>query len=297
MRLNPALQEMRDLLVRLLGDSIEVVFALASDVGTVMADPAQLQQMLLNLVVNSRDAMPDGGSLRISTECVSLDEAAAEALGVAPGDYARLSVSDTGAGIDPETREHLFEPFFTTKAPGAGTGLGLSMVHGVVQQSGGSITVESEIGKGATFHILLRRVAEVAELDPPPAPEDAPGTETILLVEDSEVVRSLVRELLEQRGYTVLEARDAREAIAIAGKRPGLIDLLLTDLMMPRMGGHELAQRLRGRRKDLKVIYMSGYSGEAVQAVEKDSNFLEKPFKPETLAAFVRKVLDQKKPS
>ena len=294
-RINAVLDAMHDLLTRLLGDSVEVVLALARDAGTVVVDPGQLQQIILNLAINSRDAMPNGGKVIVSTESVSLDAAAAQREGLPSGDYVCLAVSDTGMGIDAGIRDRLFEPFFTTKPPGAGTGLGLSMVYGIVQQSGGSIHVESEPGRGTTFRILLPRVAGVEEPEPAPVEGgDARGSETILLVEDSPVVRSLVRELLEQRGYKVMEARDALEAISIAGKHHGRIDLLLTDLMMPRMGGHELAKRLRRRRKGLKVIYMSGYSGDGLEAVEKDSNFLEKPFKPETLAAFVRKVLDDR---
>jgi two-component system, cell cycle sensor histidine kinase and response regulator CckA len=263
-----------------------------------VVDPGQLQQIILNLAINSRDAMPRGGKVTLSTENVSLDAALAQREGLSPGDYVCLAVSDTGMGIGTEVRDRLFEPFFTTKPPGEGTGLGLSMVYGIVQQSGGSIQVESERGRGTTFRIYLPRVASVEESGAPSSPgADARGSETILLVEDSPVVRSLVRELLEHRGYRVLEARDAQEAILISDRHQARIDLLLTDLMMPRMGGHDLAARLRRRRKGLKVLYMSGYSGEGLQAVEKGSHFLEKPFKPEALAAYVRKVLDEGKAS
>ena len=294
-QINPVLEEMHDLLIRLLGEQVEVTLALAADAGTVVVDPGQLQQIILNLAINSRDAMPHGGKVTLSTENVSLDAASAQREGLAPGDYVCLAVSDTGMGIDAGIRDRLFEPFFTTKPPGEGTGLGLSMVYGIVQQSGGSIHVESERGRGTTFRIYLPRVASVEESEAAPsAGADARGSETILLVEDSPVVRSLVRELLEQRGYEVLEARDAQEGISINDEHDGRIDLLLTDLMMPRMGGHDLAAQLRRRRKGLKVIYMSGYSGDGLQAVEKGSNFLEKPFQPEALAAYVRKVLDTK---
>lgn len=287
--LNQIVRDMYELLVRLLGDSIEIVVAAHPEEQIVVVDVGQLQQVILNVAINARDAMPNGGRVTFRTAQVRVT---GDQDGLLPGAYVVLSVSDTGSGMDRETRERLFEPFYTTKPPGAGTGLGLSMVYGIVRQSGGNITVESEPGKGTTFHIYLPKEPGSAEAPIVPAASvDGTGTETILVVEDAAVVRSLIRELLEQRGYTVMEASDALEAIALAENHDGPIDLLLTDLVMPRIGGHELAKRLRQRRPGLRVIYMSGYSGDALHAVEKEANFLEKPFKPDVLAGFIRRVL------
>lgn len=296
LNLNDVLSDMKDLLTRLLGETVEVALALDPEVGGVVVDAGQMQQVILNLAINARDAMAKGGGrLTLATANVSLDQMAAQGQGLHEGRYVTLAVSDTGAGMLPETRERLFEPFFTTKPPGAGTGLGLSMVYGIIQQSGGTVRVESEPGKGTTFHIFLPRAEGVFEttLDESARDSIPAGTETILLVEDAAVVRALVREVLEQRGYSVLEARDGGEALSISENHDGPIHLILTDLLMPRMGGHELAKRIRRRRPGTRVIYMSGYSGEALHAVEKAANFLEKPFKPDDLAAFVRKVLDK----
>ncbi len=278
----------------MLGDSIEVELALDPEVRTIVVDPGQIQQVVLNLAINARDAMTGGGRLTIATGTESVDETSARIDGLHEGDYVTMTIADTGIGMEHETRERMFEPFFTTKPPGAGTGLGLSMVYGIVQQSGGAILVNSEPGAGTTFRIYLPQVSAAFESErPEPQIPIAGGTETILLVEDAAAVRSLVRELLEQRGYTVLEARDGGEALAVSQSYDGRIDLLLTDLLMPRMGGHELAKRIRRHQPRVKVIYMSAYSGDALHAAEKDANFLEKPFKPDGLAAFVRKVLDK----
>lgn len=290
-RINTVLEDMRDLLVRLLGDQVQVVLDLAPDAGTVVVDPGQLQQIVLNLAINARDAMPEGGTMMLATSHVSIARNESKRQGLGPGEYVSMLVSDTGVGIDPEIRSRLFEPFITTKPPGMGTGLGLSMVYGIVRQSGGGIRVESESGRGTRFEILLPRAVEPEREPPAKMLRGEPQSgETVLLVEDSDLVRSLVREALRQHGYVVWEAHDAREALALAGKYN--VDLLLTDVMMPGMGGHELARRLRRKRKKLKVIYMSGYV-EGMQAVEKGSNFLEKPFLPDTLAGLVRKVLDE----
>ena len=292
--LNNILREMHDLLQRLLGESIEITLSLSPAADSVVVDPGQLQQVILNVAINARDAMPDGGHLSLATSLVTLDAAAAKRERLDPGSFVVLAVSDTGAGMDQRTLDRAFEPFFTTKPPGEGTGLGLSMVYGIVQQSGGNITVESQPGTGTTLRIYLPQGSAAMEGPHPVlASEDGYGDETVLLVEDAAMVRSLVRELLEHRGYTVLEARDPHEAISIAENHEGDIHLLLTDLVMPRIGGHELAKRLSRRRKKMRVIYMSGYSGESLHAVEKEANFLEKPFKPDTLAALIRKVLDR----
>ena len=295
--LNDVVRDMHDLLARLLGESIEIVLELGSDLGAVVVDHGQIQQVILNLAINARDAMPRGGRLTVTTANLSLDQAKAQLEGLPEGNYVTLSVTDTGAGMTQEIRDRLFEPFFTTKPPGAGTGLGLSTVYGIAQRSGGTIRVESEVGRGTTFQIYLPRAG--GDFEPAGTETHEPvsgGTETILLVEDAAVVRSLVRELLELGGYTVLEARDGGEALTLSENHDGVIHLLLTDLMMPRMGGHELAKRIRRRRRGIQVIYMSGYSGEALHAVEKEANFLEKPFEPNELAAAVRRVLDEKTP-
>lgn len=271
--LNGVIGDMEALLRRLLGESIEVILELSPDAGAVMADPGQIQQVILNLAVNARDAMPDGGRMTVATSNVVEKSK----------NFALLTVSDTGAGMDSGTRARLFEPFFTTKPAGSGTGLGLAMVRGIVEQSGGRIRVESAPHRGTSFQIYFPRA-----LGPGPASSEARarGTETILLVEDSTAVRSLVREMLEQRGYTVVAACDSEEAFSVAGSYAGEIHLLLTDLSMPRVGGHDLARRLRRKRKNLRVIYMSASPGTG-------ENFLEKPFKPEMLAAMVRNVLDR----
>jgi CheY-like chemotaxis protein len=271
-----------------------------------------MEQMILNLCVNARDAMPDGGRLTVRTDNVDLDEAAAAELSDArPGPYVMLEVSDTGAGMDEETRSHLFEPFFTTKEQGKGTGLGLSTVYGIVKQSGGHISVASALGTGSTFHIYLPRVAASAAAaapEPRRAPEPAtarrsapsenlaPGRgETILLVEDAQRVRAVVREILEMTGYTVLEARHGADAVEVANRHAGPIHLLVTDVVMPQMSGRELAQRLATLRPDLKVLYMSGYTDDAIVrhgVLASGIAFLSKPFTPDALALKVRELLD-----
>jgi len=310
--LNSIVASVHAMLQRLLGETINLVTVTAPDLGWVTADPGQMEQMILNLCVNARDAMPDGGRLTVRTDNVDLDEAGAQAWSDArPGPYVMLEVSDTGAGMDEETRSHLFEPFFTTKEQGKGTGLGLSTVYGIVKQSGGHISVESAVGRGSTFRIYLPRVAApaaVAAPEPRRAPEPAaarrsapseslaPGHgETILLVEDAQRVRAVVREILEMSGYTVLEARHGAEAVEIANRHAGPVHLLVTDVVMPQMSGRELAQRLATLRPDLKVLYMSGYTDDAIVrhgVLASGIAFLSKPFTPDALALKVRELLD-----
>jgi CheY-like chemotaxis protein len=309
--LNGIVASVHAMLQRLLGETINLVTITAPDLGGVTADPGQMEQMILNLCVNARDAMPDGGRLTLRTANVDLDEAAAARLSDArPGPYVMLEVADTGIGMDAETRSHLFEPFFTTKEQGKGTGLGLSTVYGTVRQSGGHISVASEPGRGSTFTVYLPRVAAAAPVPapaPPPAPAGpaprspaeavlTPGRgETILLVEDAQRVRAVVREILEMSGYVVLEARHGAEALEISNRHPGAIHLLVTDVVMPQMSGRELAQRLATLRPDLKVLYMSGYTDDAIVrhgVLAAGIAFLSKPFTPDALALKVREVLD-----
>ncbi len=311
--LNAIVASVHAMLQRLLGETINLVTVTAPDLGGVTADPGQMEQMILNLCVNARDAMPDGGRLTLRTANVELDEEAQAWSDARPGPYVMLEVSDTGAGMDEETRSHLFEPFFTTKEQGKGTGLGLSTVYGIVKQSGGHISVESAVGRGSTFHIYLPRVAvsapaAAAAPEPRPAPEPAaargaapseslaPGHgETILLVEDAQRVRAVVREILEMSGYTVLEARHGAEAVEVANRHAGPIHLLVTDVVMPQMSGRELAQRLATLRPDLKVLYMSGYTDDAIVrhgVLASGIAFLSKPFTPDALALKVRELLD-----
>jgi PAS domain S-box-containing protein len=308
--LNSIVASIHAMLQRLLGETINLVTITAPDLGGVMADPGQMEQMILNLCVNARDAMPDGGRLTVRTANVELDETAAKWWSDSrPGAYVVLEVSDTGAGMDEETRVHLFEPFFTTKEQGKGTGLGLSTVYGAVKQSGGHISVESAPGRGSTFRIYLPRVAAPAVTPPDlrPSPEAAdPGTagdttlaqghgETILLVEDAQRVRAVVREILEMSGYTVLEARHGADALEVSNRHAGTIHLLVTDVVMPQMSGRELSQRLSTLRPDLKVLYMSGYTDDAIVrhgVLASGIAFLSKPFTPDALALKVREVLD-----
>ncbi|MBI1728374.1 MAG: PAS domain S-box protein [Candidatus Rokubacteria bacterium] len=247
------------MLQRLIGEDIELVFRPGAELGRVKADPGQIEQVIMNLAVNARDAMPDGGRITIETGNVELgDEYARQHVGVQPGPYVLLAVSDTGTGMDSATQARIFEPFFTTKAPGKGTGLGLSTVYGIVKQSGGNIWVYSEPGRGTTFKVYLPRVENTAEPVQVIRPAPGRGTESILLVEDEEAVRALAREVLEGYGYTVFEARDVADAMLIAERHTGPIHLLVTDVVMPQMSGRALAERLASLRQEMKVGFMEG---------------------------------------
>jgi signal transduction histidine kinase len=298
LNLNVVVQGLARMLERLIGEDIELHAALDPALGLVKTDPGQIEQVLMNLAVNARDAMPDGGQLTIETSNVELDAAyASHRVGARPGPHVMLAVTDTGHGMDENTRARIFEPFFTTKEVGKGTGLGLSTVHGIINQSGGTIWVYSEPGKGTTFKIYLPRTEDdVERVDPrrvvtPPAR----GSETILLVEDEKGVRDLVRDVLETCGYTVLEARHGIEALAVARRHGGPIDLLLTDAVMPQMGGPELAECLVALQPGLKVLYMSGYTERTVvhhRVLDADVPYLQKPVTVEAVTRRVREVLD-----
>jgi two-component system, cell cycle sensor histidine kinase and response regulator CckA len=285
------------LLQRLIGEDVELVAVLNEDRATVKIDPGQLEQVIMNLVVNARDAMPDGGRLTLETSSVELDEAYARTHWPAvPGRFALLAVSDTGVGMTKETRARIFEPFFTTKEVGKGTGLGLATVYGIVKQSGGFIWVYSEPGQGTTFKIYLPRVDEA-----PTARQEARtttsllGTETILLTEDAPALRAAAHQILERYGYTVLDAPSSGAALALAGSCPGPIHLLLTDVVMPGMSGRELAEQFTARRPGVRVLYMSGYTDDAVVrhgVLRPGVAYLQKPFTPDVLARKVREILD-----
>jgi two-component system, cell cycle sensor histidine kinase and response regulator CckA len=300
--LNAIVAHMQKMLRRLLGEDIELAVTLAPETGSVNADPGQLEQVLLNLAVNARDAMPSGGRLNIETTRVTPSSELAERRHrLPPGDYACLAVTDTGSGMDEATQAHLFEPFFTTKEVGRGTGLGLATVYGIVKQSGGYIWVYSEVGHGTTVKVYLPRVTlgeEVAPSLPPSAAEPSElrgGPETVLLVEDATPVRSLARRSLEACGYTVLDAADGAAALDLAARHHGGIDVLVTDVVMPGMSGRELAERLAPERPQMKVLYTSGYTDDAMVrqgVLTAGVAFLQKPFVPETLARKVREVLD-----
>ena len=301
--LNGVLAEMRNPVSRMIGEDIELVVPSDPDPGSVRADPNQVQQGVINLAVNARDAMPSGGRLTIETANVDLDEAFVRSHpGAGAGPYVMLSVGDTGEGMSPEVREHVFEPFFTTKGDGRGTGLGLSMVYGFVKQSGGIICVESEPGRGTTFRIYLPRVAEKPESRKhPPAPVrlQPSGRQTVLLVEDERVVRQFVARALRACGYTVIEAVDGSEALRLAAGHGGRIDLLVTDVVMPGIDGVDLARRLRHDRADLKVLYISGYAERAMEEhglPPTDVSLLKKPFSPAELARAVRWTIDAPEP-
>jgi two-component system cell cycle sensor histidine kinase/response regulator CckA len=297
LRVNDLVEDIAKMLLRLVGEDIAVRLALARDVGNVRADPGQLQQVLMNLVVNARDAMPTGGKLLIETANAALTEQYAELhQPVVPGAYMMLAVSDTGIGMDAETKARIFEPFFTTKEKGRGTGLGLSTVYGIVKQSGGYIWVYSEPGRGTTFKLYFPRVVEPAEALPPPKEmATLSGTETILLAEDDEMLRPLSKGLLEKLGYRVLEAENVERALAVASAYAGPIHLLVSDVVMPGASGRELARRLAPTRPDTRVLFVSGYTDDAVVhhgMLEPGLTFLQKPFTPAALARKVREVLD-----
>jgi PAS domain S-box-containing protein len=300
LNLNTLLQDLNKMLRRVLGEDIELTTLLAKDLGRVKIDPGQIEQVILNLAVNARDAMPSGGKLTIETANVELDEEYARAhIGVTPGRYVRLSVSDTGFGMSKEVKEKVFEPFFTTKEKGKGTGLGLSTVYGIVKQIGGNIWVYSELNQGTTFKIYLPRVEEEATFlrhrdDTEILPQ---GRETVLLVEDDPSVRGFAVQVLRRQGYTVLEATNGEEALRVVQEQAGMkIHLLLTDVVMPQKGGKELADRLKILQPDIKVLFISGYTDNAIVdhgVLEPNINFLQKPFSPTTLARKVREVLDR----
>ena len=290
-----AIEAMEPMLRRLIGENVELRVNLRADAGHVKADPAQLEQVVLNLAVNARDAMPDGGRLTIETGRVAFDAAySSEHFAVAPGDYVMVAVSDSGVGMDKATRAHIFEPFFTTKEFGKGTGLGLATVYGVVRQSGGHIWLYSEPGEGTTFKVYLPLVDEALS-EPRDRPTEATGgTETIMLVEDERVVRDLAKVILERKGYTLLVAASPREALALLESHPAGIDLLVSDVIMPILSGPELARRIRDLRPGIKTLFLSGYTEQLVNAdgrLAGMDGFLSKPFTADDLARKVGDIL------
>lgn len=296
--LNGIVSQTDKLLRRLIGEDVELVTRLHEPLGSVKADTGQIEQVLVNLAVNSRDAMPQGGKLTIETSEVELDESSsAFHFEVPPGRYVLLAVSDTGTGMDAQTLSHVFEPFFTTKEAGRGTGLGLSMVYGVVKQSGGHVTVYSEAGIGTTFKIYLPRVEDAPEEDRAPSDHATPlgGAETILVVEDEEAVRRLTCRTLEAHGYRVIPAADAHDALLLCERYAGQIDLMVTDVVMPELSGRAVARRAAVLQPRMKVLFMSGYTDDAIVqhgVLDAGTAFLQKPFTPRSLAAKVREVLD-----
>ena len=300
--LNSVVSNMNKMLRRLIGEDIQLITLLDPELWSVKVDPGMIEQVIMNLAVNSRDALPNGGKLTIETANVIHDEEyAGRHVSVKPGYYAMLAVSDNGCGMDKETQSHLFEPFFTTKEKGKGSGLGLSTVYGITKQSGGNIWAYSEPGQGTTFKIYLPRVEVVAKAYKPKVrPSVAPGgIETILLVEDEEAVRSMVSKILQNKGYTVLEARHGNEAIEICERYEGSIHLMVTDVVMPQMSGRELAERLAPVLPDMKVLYMSGYPDNTIVqhgVLEPGTAFLQKPFTLNALELKVREVLDASRP-
>jgi len=299
LNLNDVVTNMEKLLHRLIGEHIVISTHLPMDLGAVMADSGQLEQVILNLAVNARDAMPKGGKLTIETRNTVLMQGIAQGqVEMAPGEYVELTVTDSGAGMEPALKAHIFEPFFTTKPMGKGTGLGLSTVYGIVQQADGYITFESELGKGASFHIFLPRLRSEVKTKAAEVERMARlrGGETVLLVEDDASVCELVRAVLTSHGYSVLAARRPQEAELICRAHGQRIDLLLTDVIMPEMSGPELAKRLDGAITPKRLLYMSGYIDDSVvrqEIQEKGTPYLQKPFSPESLVKKVREVLDE----
>ena len=290
---------MGKMLPRMIGEDIDLDIVMGASLGEVKADPGQIEQVLMNLAINARDAMPKGGCLTIRTENAFLNKKFSKRhFAVEPGDYVMLSVSDNGCGMDAETQKRIFEPFFTTKEVGKGTGLGLSTVYGIVKQSEGNIWVYSEVGRGTSFKIYLPRVdvgAKPEELRE--APFLAPrGHETILLVEDEDMVRDLSKEILEGYGYEVISAPNGKEGLRICQEFEGDIDLVITDVVMPQMSGRELAENVGALRPDTRVLYMSGFTDDAIVrhgVLDDGMSFIQKPFSPDSLALKAREVLDQ----
>ena len=296
--LNALIFDLAKMLRRLISENIELVTRPSADRATIRADPSQIEQAIINLAINARDAMPQGGTLTIETTTAGADPAVGPgAPGIAAGGSVVLTVTDTGTGIGEEVKAHLFEAFFTTKAPGKGTGLGLATVHDIIKQVAGEIACESEVGRGTTFAISLPWVrGEVTPTADQWIDGDLPrGTETILLVEDEDDVREIAREILTEQGYTLLEAADADRALRLSRGRPGPIHLLLTDVVMPGMSGRKLAEQLSATRPEMKVLYVSGHTDDVIVhsgVLHGDQAFLRKPFTPLGLARKVREALD-----
>jgi signal transduction histidine kinase len=303
-RLNDLILQIEKLLRRLIGEDIELVTIPAAPFDAVEADPGRLEQVLMNLVVNARDAMPDGGKLTIETGSVQLSESfSAKQLGLPPGPYLVVSVTDTGVGMSEETQSHLFEPFFTTKNPGRGTGLGLATAYGIIRQSGGAIRIVSQLGRGTSARIYLPTAKTKAPAGAESADAQAgpvTGVEAILVVEDEARVRKLIVDVLTARGYRVLEATRGEEALRTSRRHQGAIDLAVVDVVMPEISGPDLVRQLTQQRPDIRVLYISGYTDEAIVhhgIPESGTEFLQKPFLPDGLARKVREVLDKKKNS
>jgi len=300
LNLNELIGNLRKMLTRLIGEDITLETKLAAELGSVRVDPGQFQQLVVNLCVNARDAMPDGGKLAIQTGNADLDESFCHLQpDVRPGGYVRIAVSDTGQGMSEEVRQRIFEPFFTTKEEGRGTGLGLATVFGVVKQAGGVIDVYSETGMGTTFRIYLPRVEEPAESPARPAcrAELPRGNEVVLLVEDEASVREFSAAMLKRLGYRVLAAANGGEAILLAEKRSEPIDLLLTDVVMPGMNGRELAERLQQSHPEAQVLFTSGYTEDVIVrrgVMDEVMHYIGKPYTMQALAEKVRRVLDAK---
>ncbi|HUE83350.1 MAG TPA: response regulator [Pyrinomonadaceae bacterium] len=296
--LNAVVTDLERMLHPTIGEDVALKTILEANLGNVKADPGQMEQVIINLAVNARDAMPNGGKLLIETANVYLDESyARQHVSVVPGHYILLAITDSGTGIDEETKQHIFEPFFTTKEAGKGTGLGLSTVYGIIKQSGGNIWVYSEPGKGTTFKIYLPRVTEKAEnyktdMESVEAPA---GTETILVVEDEQLVRDLALEVLSSLGYNLLHANNGRAALELCQEYREKIDLLLTDVVMPEISGRELANRLKALHPEMEILFMSGYTHDAIVhhgVLDEATHFMQKPFSPKGLALHVRRALD-----
>ncbi len=293
---NAVIGDMERLLRPLIGENIELATRLSSDAGRTRADAGQLEQVIMNLVVNAKDSMPEGGKITIRSLNVTIRQNVGEHRFIQPGRYAVITVSDTGHGMDKETQSRIFEPFFTTKEKGKGTGLGLSTVYGIVKQSNGYVFAESQIGSGTTFHVYLPRVEEsLADVCPVAAQEsEKGGCETVLLVEDEDSVRELVRLTLSSRGYKVLEAENGEAGLRVAEETKGTIDILVTDVVMPGIGGRELAKKIVAKRPTTRVLYLSGYTEDAIATqgtLTPGTAFLQKPFTLQNLAKKVREVL------
>jgi two-component system cell cycle sensor histidine kinase/response regulator CckA len=298
--LNLLIRDMEKMLSRILGEGVDLQFALEERLEAIEADPGQIEQVLLNLTVNARDAMPGGGQLIVETKKATLGAAYTELqLDAKAGDYVMLAVSDTGIGMDEDTKSHLFEPFFTTKSEGKGTGLGLATVYGIVKQSHGTIAVSSEPGRGTSFKIYFPSLATsaVSKKSETVKPAAVGGSETILLAEDEETLRGLAERILSANGYCVLTARDGAEALQIIQAHDGPLHLLLTDVVMPKAGGRRVAEEATREFPEIKVLFMSGYTDDSVVVngvVDAEIDFLQKPFSTDALVRKVREVLDEK---